>query len=163
MRFLNHLLSAHDIWFLTRAILTRPGDVPGIIRRGAARKRANLPTGRGADPDGLAVLIDSWEAAVAAGGFLAPSGSEEAAPDPKRLSETISILQTAKSVDWGRADVNRRLAALSLEAARLSVAQSAADPSSLFQERRRFVETTPVSPALRDALGRLAETPIGAS
>ena len=40
------LPTAHDVWFLTRAILTRPGDVPGIIRRGAARKRANLPTSR---------------------------------------------------------------------------------------------------------------------
>jgi len=36
-------IGAEDIAYVLRALVTRPGDIPGILRRAAARRRANLP------------------------------------------------------------------------------------------------------------------------
>ena len=155
------LPTAHDVWFLTRAILTRPGDVPGIIRRGAARKRANLPTSRGADPDGLRVLTDSWEAALAANAFRAPAGGGAAVDlgEAIDLTEAIGRLQFASAVTWGEG-FEPIHAALSFEAARLSLPQSARAPEALIAARRAFAGKAEVSDRLRAALVELADAEV---
>lgn len=158
------LPSAHDVWFLVRAILTRPGDVPGILRRGAAKKRANLPTGRGADPHGLRFLTDSWEAALAAGAFRAPPG-EGPALTIDRLDDpaaAATALQTASSVRWRAPTGGHPLGALSLEAARLSLPQNALRPERVAEARRGFIAATDMSAGLRAALEDLSKAEVSA-
>ena len=148
------LPSIHDVWFLVRAILTRPGDVPGILRRGKARTLAAKP----ADPDGLAFLTESWAAALAANGFRAPPGDGPVvAPDVNDPAEAVSALQTASGVDWGAAGPTRILGALSLEATRLSLPQATADPDGLKAARSLFLESAALPFDLRAALEALSE------
>ena len=158
------LPSAHDVWFLVRAILTRPGDVPGILRRSAAKKRANLPASRGADPHGLRFLTDSWEAAIAAGAFQASAGRGGALriDDLSDAMAAATALQSASSVAWGPEARGAALGALSLEAARLSLPQTAFDPAAVTSARRAFVDQTPLSPTLRAVLEELAATEVRA-
>lgn len=146
--------SLHDVWFLIRAILTRPGDVPGILRRGRARNMASRP----ADPDGLAFLSESWAAALSANAFRAPPGDgPTVAPDVENLPEAVSVLQTASAVDWGDAAASPALGALSFEAARLSLPQVAAKPETLRDARNIYLEGAAPSAELRAALQALAE------
>lgn len=146
--------SLHDVWFLVRAIITRPGDVPGILRRGRARDLAEKPS----DLDGLAFLTESWAAALAAGAFRAPAGDDPVvAPDTDDLAGVATALQTASAVDWGAASPSRILGALSLEAARLSLPQATAHPDALRAARGLFLESAILSPDLRAALEALSE------
>lgn len=146
--------SLHDVWFLIRAILTRPGDVPGILRRGKARSAA----GKVPDPDGLGFLMQSWAAALAADAFLAPAGDgAPVSPDPEDIAGSISALQTARAVYWGSAAPSPRLGALSLEAARLSLPQSATNPASLRAARRAYLDAATLPGDLRAVLEALSE------
>ena len=148
------LPSFHDVWFLIRAILTRPGDVPGILRRGRARNLSEKPV----DADGLAFLTESWAAALAANAFHAPPGQgPEVSPNVNDPVEAASALQTASAVDWGDAAPSPILGALSLAAARLSLSQSATDPDSLKTARKLLLDCANLPRDLRAALEALAE------
>ncbi|MEM7547166.1 MAG: hypothetical protein AAF367_16675 [Pseudomonadota bacterium] len=155
-------LGVEDVVFFLRALLTRPGDIPGILRREAARRRANLPKSRGADTDGLRVLTDSWQAAVDAGAFTAPAGQGDAVTittlvDPLRI---ISDLQIASAVHWDGVTADPAFPPLSLEAARLSLPQSADQPDAAMAARLAYLEAAALPAPVVTALRDLARTPI---
>lgn len=154
--------SGADVAFFLRALLTRPGDAPGILRREAARRRAAAMGGARVDPAGLGWLIDAWEASLSGGAFCCPPGAGPAislAP-PLDQSAAASALQTASAVTFVGAEADVSFAPLSLEAARLSLPQAASDPKAVQKVRAAWVETAAVSPALRAALHELAQQPI---
>jgi hypothetical protein len=155
-------LSREDVTFFLRALITRPGDIPGILRREAARRRDNAPGPVKRDADGLRLLTKSWEAALAAGIFQAPTlagPTLRPLPDDS-IAKIVTALQTAGSVNWGAAD-HLAFPALSLEAARLGLPQRADDPAAAAIRRRDYAETVNVSPALAAALADLATRDFG--
>lgn len=114
--------------------------------------------GKTPDPDGLGFLTQSWAAALAAEAFGAPPGDgPPVAPDPADPAGAVSALQTACAVDWGSSAPSPRLGALSLEAARLSLPQSAADPETLKAARRAYLDAATLPGDLRAALEALSE------
>lgn len=154
-----------DIVFVTRAFLIRPHDIPGILRREAARRRAGEDV-RKPDPLGMRILIESWEAAFAKDALLAPPGA--GAPLAIRAPvedghAAITALQTASAVTFLGMEGDERLPYLSLEAARLGLPQRADDPARLIAARRALVETLEVGEDLRAALGALALDPVEAA
>ncbi len=160
-KILNLGLSRADITFFLRALVTRPGDIPGILRREAARRRANLQANRGSDADGLRLLTDSWQAALAAGMFTAPAGAgpvlRPTADMP--LTALVSAMQTARAVHWGAAD-HPAFTALSLEAARLTLDQHADDPTAAMARRSGYIANAGLPAPLTAALHDLASQAI---
>lgn len=154
--------SRADVAFFLRAALTRPGDVPGILRREAARRRARLPSGPDADPTGLACLTGAWEAALEGDAFRCPAGEGPAAEiaAPIDAPPSLTALQTARRVSFVACEDDPAFPPVSLEAARLSLPQSATAPERAMATRAAWVEGAAVSPALRDALRALAARPI---
>ena len=120
---------------------------------GKARSRAAAKP----DRDGLAFLTESWTAALAAGAFLAPPGTGGVArPDPSDPAAAATALQTASAVEWGEPAPGAALGALSLEAARLSLPQTA-PPGVLANAQAAFLADADLSPGLRAALEALTE------
>lgn len=152
-------IGAEDIAYVLRALVTRPGDIPGILRREAARRRANLPTTKPDDADGLRVLTNSWQAALSAKAFRAPPGTGPAlriaSLDP--LPDVITALQTASSVHWGPVTSHPAFGAISLEASRLSLPQSADQPEMAMAARQATVEAADLSTDLRTELLHLTD------
>lgn len=156
-----------DVAYFVRAALTRPGDIPWILRREAAQRRAGRMPPEAPDIYGLHCLTKSWEAAVEAGVFRAPPGNGP------RLSvswaivraplDVISKLQSASAVSFHGVETDPAFPALSLEAARFGLPQEATDPDRASAARRAFVEETDVSDRLRVALRELAAQPIAAA
>lgn len=154
-----------DIVFVARILLTRPHDLPGILRREAARRRAGGKA-RPADPLGVRVLVESWEAAFARDALRAPPGSGAAltlrAPFEDPLA-AIAALQTASAATFSGAAGDERLPYLSLEAARLGLPQRAEDPARLIEARKALVEGLEIGEDLRAALRALAQGPVEAA
>ncbi len=153
-----------DVGFFLRALLTRPLDIPGILRREAAKRRANLQAPPAEDALGLRALTESWEAALAAGLFDAPPGRGEAL-EISEIGEPLALLsalQSAAAVIWrGAAAQSPAFPPLSLEAARLGLPQHADEPEAAHAARRAWAAQAALSPALRARLLALAEAPIG--
>lgn len=160
LRLLGALPSRADVAYFLRALATRPGDLPGILRREAARRRAPAAA---ADPDGLAALIAGWEAALAAGCFRAPPGrgpALELRGIGARPMAAVSALQTASAVRWSAVEAPA-FPPLALEAARLGLPQTCADPDAAQARMREWAAAAAVSAALRAALLALADAPVG--
>ncbi|MFV0473934.1 MAG: hypothetical protein ACK5MQ_06960 [Pikeienuella sp.] len=153
-----------DITYFLRAILTRPGDIPGILRREAAKRRAGGAQEREGDPFGLRCLFRSWEAAAAADLFRAPPGAGAAvivAPEDARAPLAIvTALQDAGGVVFLDPEEGPVLGALSLEAARLSLPQASNAPECVLGARRALLAEIEFTPPLRAALDAIADEPV---
>ncbi len=161
-RLLNAAPSAADLLYLLRALATRPGDVPGILRREAAKRRA--PAAPAEDALGLAALTAAWEAALAAGVFPAPPGAGgalEVREIGARPLDLVTELQSASAVRWIGVEAAPAFPPLSLEAARLGLPQAARDPGPARARRAEWAASAPVSAPLRAALLDLADAPMG--
>ena len=161
MSFMRALLrkppNLEDIDYFVRALLTRPGDIPGILRREAARRRAGHQE-RPDDQDGLFCLIAGWEAALTAGVFEAPPG--EGGPSQidtpiDDVAGALSALQTASALSLRGACDDRLTAAVAFEAARLSLGLVADDPTALASAQRAFLRDAAISDRLRARLEAL--------
>ena len=155
-----------DIWYFIRNGLLRPRDIPGILRREARRRKAGHGAPPPPDPTGARVLTESWEAALAAGVFAAPSGDGPPLvipSDAENLLGFVTPMQNAGAVVFQGAETAPLFPALSIEAARLGLPQTAADPEAAMAARRAWIETIEVSGPLRDALSALADERIGAA
>lgn len=153
-----------DISYFTRAILSRPWDIPGILRREAARRRS-VPWDYIPDPLEIMVLREGWPTALKADMFRAPPGKGPKVTIQAPVTDmaaTISSLQFTSAVDFIDMEVDERLPWLSLEAARLGLKQSATSPEKAASARAAFVESEPMEEALRAELRKLAAEPIGA-
>lgn len=153
-----------DITYFVRAALTRPGDIPGILRREAAKRRAGGEIEKIGDPLGLRCLFRSWEAAARAGLFRAPPGAGEAlvigAEAPDHPLALVTRLQDAAAVRFAAPAPGPVLGALSLEAARLGLAQSADAPETVLAARRALLAEGDFAPPLRAALEALLDEPV---
>ncbi|WP_340110228.1 hypothetical protein [Pikeienuella sp. HZG-20] len=154
-----------DIVYFTRKILSRPQDIPGILRREAARRRA----GKGKkvpDPIGMRVLFESWESAALQNLLRAPPGAgsplELRAP-LEDAQAAIAALQHASAVVFIGLEDDARLPWLSLEAARLGLPQRASAPERLRALRDRLIEEAGFPEPLRAELRLLAAGEIGAA
>lgn len=156
-----------DVVYFVTATLTRPGDIPWILRREAAKRRAGRVADEGPDTLGLRGLTKSWEAALAADVFRAPPGTGAHLTVTRSLTfaplTIVSALQTAGAVTFLDLEDDPAFPALSLEGARLGLAQNATDPARAQVARLRFIdETAELSMPLRGALRELANEPIRA-
>lgn len=153
--------SFEDIFYVVRALTTRPGEIPGILRRYFARRRAEALE---ADPIGVRVLLQSWEAARAASVFDGRPGDGDRlvvqAP-LDRPTDVMSELQFASAVDFVGVEGDPAFAALSLEAARHGLAQRASAPAHAAEARAAYVESAEIGPELRIRLRELAAGEIG--
>ncbi|MEO0361656.1 MAG: hypothetical protein AAF322_11130 [Pseudomonadota bacterium] len=164
MSFVTSLLarppSLDDILFVFRTVFTRPGELVGVLKREAARRRAYK---RQRDPHGVRGLTSSWEGAQAAGGLRAPQGDggplviEGPVED---VAKAITDLQFASSVVFTRAAKDPAFPALSLEAARLGLAQRSDAPEAAKAARSAFIEKCDLSEGLKSALRELDRQPI---
>ncbi|MEM7522576.1 MAG: hypothetical protein AAF360_02220 [Pseudomonadota bacterium] len=158
--------SLEDIVYVARAVLTRPGDIPGILRREAAKRRSGFREKPKPDIHGVHALEAMWTAAAEADMFTAPAGPDgelEIAMDGVDAPKAISALQFASSVVFrGVTEDDPVIGPLSLEAARLSLPQRANAPDAAIAARRRYVETVEIPEAARARLRALAETEIAA-
>lgn len=153
-----------DITYFVRAVLTRPGDIPGILRREAAKRRAGGEIEKIGDPLGLRCLFRSWEAAARAGLFRAPPGAGPAlAIDAAALEAPLTLvtrLQDAGAVIFAAPAPGPVLGALSLEAARLGMVQSADAPETVLAARRALLAEGDFEAPLREALEALLDEPV---
>ncbi|QIE56137.1 hypothetical protein G5B40_12110 [Pikeienuella piscinae] len=156
-----------DIAYFLGAALSRPGDIPWILRREAAKRRAGRAADEGPDTLGLRGLTRSWEAALAGGVFRAPPGTGARLTVTRSLTyaplSIVSALQTAGGVTFLDLVDDPAFPALSLEAARLGLPQAATDPERAKAARLAFIETAELSEPLRSALRQLANEPIRAA
>lgn len=154
-----------DIAYFTRKIVSRPQDIPGILRREAARRRA----GKGKkipDPLGMRVLFESWESAALQDLLHAPSGdgpSLELRAPLEDVQAAIAALQHASAVVFIDLEDDERLPWLSLEAARLGLPQRTSAPERLHALRDRLIEEAGFPEPLKTELRALATGEIGAA
>ena len=153
-----------DIAYFVRAIVTRPGDIPGILRREASRRKSGAGTPPPADPIGARCMTESWEAALRADVFTAPPGDGPALTIAAPLDEPLRMIgeiQRASAVAFEGVEAAPLFPVLSLEAARLSLSQTASDPETARAARRAYIDDAEISEPLREALRVLADQPIG--
>lgn len=154
--------SLDDVTFVLRVVFTRPGDLIGVIKREAARRKShrNRP-----DKIGVRSLTSSWEAAFAAGVLTAPPGDGPPlrieAPMPS-VAEIATALQFAAAVAFDGVEDEPAFAALSLEATRLGLAQTASDPAAAEAARTKFVATCDLDEDLKTVLAEWAAQPVEA-
>ncbi|MEX2518005.1 MAG: hypothetical protein WD969_01585 [Paracoccaceae bacterium] len=156
-----------DVGYVVHALLTRPLDLPGILRREAAIRRAGKQKQPPPDSLGLHCVTMSWQAALEAGVFEAPPGAGPHLTVPRALVNSplsvVSALQSASGVTFLDLEDDPVFPVLSLEAARLGLPQSATNAKRAEEARRAYLETAEMTEPLRAALRALASQPIQAA
>ena len=149
--------SLADISFFLSALIFRPWEVVGILRREAARIRNGSKT-IVSDPTGVIGLVDLWEAEISGGRFEAPprSGGPLVVEAIRAPTEIATALQHASEVRWSGVERAPAFPALSLEAARLGLRQSATNPPLASFFRSRWLLQAGVSAGLRKRLHDLS-------
>lgn len=149
--------SLADLRFFFSALLFRPWEVIGILKREAARIRNGSKIVK-PDATGLRGIVDLWESAHSTGLFEAPprSGGLLIVETIASPTETASALQRASEVRWRKVERSPSFPVLSLEAARLGLRQTATDPLLATSLRSDWLLKAPMSSGLRRRLYALA-------
>lgn len=154
---LKYLPSKSDLAHVADMLRKDPRAVPELVFRYLSDRRIGF---RGDDPISMASVMENWRAAHRAGAFvsspypngraLAIIGSGEAAglaPTGAKIVfyehriDCVTEVQFASSVAFVDVPIEYRAAALSLEAARHALPQSATDPGALEKKRGALLRT----------------------
>lgn len=145
--------SLSDIRFFVVALIFRPWEITGILKREAARIRNGTKKPH-QDSTGLRGIVDLWEGAHSIDLFEAQprSGGVLIVEKITSPTETASALQFASKVNWRKVERSASFPVLSLEAARLGLRQSTTDPLLATSLRSDWLLKAHMSPGLRRRL-----------